>query len=290
MLEIKSDRLRVELAYPNENPNVTTRFDRAGFITEIILDGVHRFCASEPNNLSHPSSGGRGLCNEYLFDVSSEAETGEAFPKLGVGHLKKFEDAQYKFWEKYEVEQYNIQIEEGSDHVRFITEPQLCNGYAISQYKDIFVQDNTLIMQVTVKNEGEKRISALEYCHNFLTINAMALGPDYKIRMNSIKDMGNEMINGHLKGDGKGFTFTQYSPAVAMVKIEGKEIESAHTFEWSLINEAAGARVDVKDEIDLFGMTMWCVDHIVSVEAFHRLELEPGQSNTWKRTWTFDSL
>ncbi|SFJ55013.1 hypothetical protein SAMN02799624_04967 [Paenibacillus sp. UNC496MF] len=289
MFEIKSNRLRVEIAHPNEVPNKTTRFDRAGFITEIVLDGVHRFCASEPNNLSHPSSGGRGLCSEYLFDVSAEAKIGEPFPKFGVGLLKKFENAPYKFWERYEAEQYRICVEESKGSARFITEPRLCNGYAISQKKDILVKNNMLIMQITVKNEGEKPLNIREYCHNFLTINSMALGPDYKIRMDSIKDMGKEVLNGHIKGDGHGFTFAQYSPASKKITLEEMQIGSTKIFEWSMINEASGARVDVKDAIAICGMTMWCADHIVSVETFHKLELAPGQSNTWQRTWIFDN-
>jgi len=292
MFEIESDRLRVEIARPNEVPNSTTRFDRAGFITEIVLDGVHRFCATEPNNLSHPSSGGRGLCSEYLFDVSAEAGIGESFPKFGVGLLKKFEDASYKFWGKYEAEPYGVRVEEGKDSARFVTEPRLCMGYAISQQKEIRVQDNRLVMQITVKNEGDKPISAREYCHNFLTINGMALGPDYKIRMDSIKDMGNDVLNGPIKGDGHGFTFARYSPSPASVRVPKEEIRTGTpaAFEWSIINEASGARVYVKDEIDLCDMTMWCADHIVSVEAFHKLELAPGQSDTWRRTWIFDNI
>jgi LEA14-like dessication related protein len=292
MFEIKSDRLRVEMAHPNEVPNITTRFDRAGFITEIVLDGVHRFCATEPNNLSHPSSGGRGLCSEYVFDVSAEAKIGEPFPKFGVGLLKKFEDAPYKFWERYDAEPYNIRVEDSKDGARFITEPRFCMGYAISQKKDVWVKDNRLIMQITVKNEGEKPVSIREYCHNFLTINSMALGPDYKIRMDSIKDMGKDVLNGQIKGDGHGFTFAQYSPSPASVKVPLEEIQIGNPkiFEWSMINEASGARIDVKDEIDICGMTMWCADHIVSVEAFHKLELAPGQSNTWQRTWIFDNI
>ena len=89
MFYLKSYRLCVEITYPGQAPNTTYRFDRAGFITEVVLDGTHRFCATEPNNLSHPSSGGRGICNEYIFDVSGKASVGEHFPKLGVGLLKK---------------------------------------------------------------------------------------------------------------------------------------------------------------------------------------------------------
>ena len=59
MLTLQNDRLRVEIAEPGEAPNTGFRFDRAGFIADVVLDGAHSFCTSEPLNLIHPSSGGR---------------------------------------------------------------------------------------------------------------------------------------------------------------------------------------------------------------------------------------
>ena len=39
---LRSDRLKVEIAEPGLFPNVTTRFDRAGFVTQVTLDGRHQ--------------------------------------------------------------------------------------------------------------------------------------------------------------------------------------------------------------------------------------------------------
>ena len=75
MITLKSNRLRVRIAEPGEAPNQTHRFDRAGFISEIRLDDRISFCASEPENLSHPCTGGRGLCRsiaEALHDSVAE--------------------------------------------------------------------------------------------------------------------------------------------------------------------------------------------------------------------------
>ena len=100
MITLSSDRLRVELAEPGVSPNNKTRFDRAGYISDVILDGGIYFAASEPRNLVHPCSGGRGFCNEFRFDASAEAAIGEYFPKLGVGLIRKEEDKKYIFHRK----------------------------------------------------------------------------------------------------------------------------------------------------------------------------------------------
>ncbi|MGQ7408281.1 hypothetical protein [Streptococcus suis] len=61
MIYLTNHRLRVEIAEPGERPNDTFRFDRAGFISNVILDGDTHFCANEPMNLRHLSSG-RTVC------------------------------------------------------------------------------------------------------------------------------------------------------------------------------------------------------------------------------------
>lgn len=68
-ISLSSDRLKVEIALPGQEPNTTNRFDRAGFITQVTLDGRYKFCTREPDNLAHPCSGGIGLCSEYQTDA-----------------------------------------------------------------------------------------------------------------------------------------------------------------------------------------------------------------------------
>ena len=60
---IQSELLTVELTSPGSAPNDNFRFDRTGYITEVVLKDGTRFAASEPRNLSHPSSNGRGFCS-----------------------------------------------------------------------------------------------------------------------------------------------------------------------------------------------------------------------------------
>ncbi|MGT2910485.1 hypothetical protein ACVR1I_02080 [Streptococcus cameli] len=53
MILLSNERLRVEIAEPGERPNDTLRFDRAGFISDVTLDGDTHFGANEPMNLRH---------------------------------------------------------------------------------------------------------------------------------------------------------------------------------------------------------------------------------------------
>jgi hypothetical protein len=289
MIQLNSRRLRIEMANPGESPNDTGRFDRAGFITEVILDKRHRFCASEPNNLSHPSSGGRGLCSEFLFDVSGQTKTGKAFPKFGVGLFTKPDDGPYCFYKKYEEERFPIEWESSKNSVCFTTLPILCQGYALKCIKTIEADENILTMTVRVENAGERALDLREYCHNFLSIDGMALGRGYKLRLPGIKDMGHEILSGTIKGDGNGFTFSGFNAKAECIHIESRDIKPADRFSWSLVNTDAAASVDVTEFFRPCRLVLWAVDHIISLEAFKEISLMPGQADEWKRSWTFNA-
>jgi hypothetical protein len=291
MITLNSDRLRLEIAEPTECAALTTRFDRAGFIAEIVLDGRHRFGATEPYNLSHPSSGGRGLCNEYLFDVSDQVSPGEYFPKFGVGLLKKATDARYNSTLRYSAIECEVETEVLSpNQARFITKPMPCIGYALHQTKLITVDGNRVCMRVTAQNAGERALDAREYCHNFLTINGMAVGPAYKLRVPDMADMGEAVLGGTLRGDGRGFTFTRYATEASFFRADSALITGKGPFEWSLINADGAASIHGRDDIDIDMFQVWSADHMVSIENFHKLVLQPGETDTWERTWTFEAL
>ena len=111
MIVLKSDRLLVEIDEPGEGRNNTVRFDRAGYITRVQLDGQHEFCTVEPDNLSHPCSGGAGLCSEIKNTLWAETPVGGKSPKFGIGLLTKPDEGHYLFYGKYETEHFPMYIE-----------------------------------------------------------------------------------------------------------------------------------------------------------------------------------
>lgn len=138
MLTLTTDRLRVEISEPGECPNNGFRFDRAAYISEVVLDSERHFCANEPKNLIHPSSSGRGLCCEYGADYSNNVSEGKFYPKLGVGLIKKH--APYCFYEKYkDVEEFPIDILQTSNSIEFKTHAIECAGYAMNATKKLTI-------------------------------------------------------------------------------------------------------------------------------------------------------
>lgn len=294
MIYLQSNRLRVEVCEPKEAPNTTYRFDRAGFVSEVTLDGNTRFCATEPNNLWHPSSGGRGLCSEILFDVSDQFEVGEAFPKLGVGLLKKNENAPYCFYKKYEAELFPVTADTTTSSAVFKTAAIPIRGYAVEQIKRVEVHENQLNFTMQITNVGDKTLHIREYCHNFFSIGGMAIGEAYRIDLPCVDgipqgDMkSSEGLDNYI-GTTSGIQIRSYSDQYATIKFQPSQFKKEQLFCWKMSNTAAKASISCEESFLPGDLAVWCVDHMVSPEVFHDIILHCGETEMWQRSYSFES-
>ena len=180
MFTIKSDRLTVCIAQPNVENN-TCRFNRAGFVTSVVLDGQYEFCGDE-----HGGTKGVGLCSEITTDVHSDkVAVGEKFVKFGVGLLKKYEDAPYDAQKFYDVEPFAITAEATDTAVVFHTEPKALDGYAMREKKTVSVCGNVLRVEHEVENAGDKPFEYSEYNHNFLTLDLKGMRNSFNLTMDA---------------------------------------------------------------------------------------------------------
>ena len=295
MIMLSSDRLRVEIAEPGEAPNDNRRFAHAGYVTEIVLDNKHRFGASEPHHLSHPSSGGRGLCCEYLFDLSGEAKVGEYYPKVGIGLLKKPDDEPYRIYRRYEMKPFPIHYTKTDSKAVFTVEPIPCMGYAFKHEKTVSVEGNAVTISERIENVGEKRFVGREYCHNMLTIDGLAIGPAYQMRLPDLTSRGKGLITGTIRGDGHGLTFTEYNHDPAFFAMDSADVTSKGSFKWVMRNTDASpdpegaVSVECVEYMDACNLLFWAVDHLMSFEVHQEIDIAPGESKEWKRVWTFNA-
>jgi len=297
MIYLNSNRLRMEFAEPGEAPNTGFRFDRAGFITEVVLDGEMRFCASEPQNLRHPSSKGRGFCNEFRFAICEDVPIGEYFPKFGIGLIRKEEDGRFVFYKKYQqVKPFPIKIEHTLDSAVFLTEPIECQGYALRTVKTVKVWENTLVMTVQAENVGQKSLFLEEFCHNFISIDGMAIGSDYQLELPQGPYLGYSRLHnrsggrpGSMRGDGKGLTLCEYSAIDTDFAIDTQDIEETIPFHWKMTHKGARASVACDEGFKPYKIAIWAVDHMLCPEIVHGFTLEVGEIHRWTRKWTFDN-
>lgn len=296
MITLKTKRLRVEISEPGECPNDGFRFDRAGFISEVVLDGAKHFCANEPQNLPHPSTGGRGLCSEIKPEVEAVCRDKEKYLKFGVGLISCRTDAPYCFFEKYEnVEEFPVICSFTEMQACFEVQPILCDGYGLREHKKISVSENVLLVEYCFENVGEKVLKLEEYCHNFLSIDGMAISPDYQLELPCMRDFGNEEILSvcgkecNLVGKGHGLTFKRAELAVSLADVDTTDIRQTAPFCWKLRHVGAKSWVEGEESFVPSRVTVWATDHIVSPEFIHAFTLAPGEKRVWSRKMVFDS-
>lgn len=295
MIILKSDRLKVEICEPGEARNQTFRFDRAGFMSSIVLDDKHEFCTVEPNNLMHPCTGGAGLCSEIKDGgIWEAAKPGEYVPKFGVGLLLKEDASPYKIWGKYSAQLYPVRWEADGSKVLFTTDPVPYGGVALRQTKQIEVNGNELTVVYTYENTGDKELTLSEYCHNFVTIDRLPIGEEYVLSMPSIALQDGKRATrpdgttyGTVYGSGRGFSYTAYNPSTASIAVESEEIDQNMPFSWTLSHRNSPASVTEEDSFVPERVVFWSIDHVLCPEVFSSFRISTGETVSYSRKWIF---
>lgn len=283
-IKITGNRLEIEIAYPG-TLYTGSRFDWTGFITKVVLDGKHTFCAPE-SQIPGEGSGGFGFCNEFGIHTPigyDDAKPGEKFHKLGTGLLTRPDESNYFFFDKYKVTPYPITIESDSKHVRFEIEPVKCGDYAVHMIKEVSVDENAMIIKYSLKNVGSKPIQTEEYCHNFISIDNNPTGPDYVLKFPY--PAKSEKTPDVLNVSGNEISWNK-QPENDFHIILGsfKQVEN-HT--WELLHKPSGVGIREISTFPIQEVAVWGKGHVISPEVFIAVDIAPGQTQSWERVYEF---
>jgi hypothetical protein len=314
---LTSDRLTVEVALP-ETAYKGTRFDWTGFITQVTLDGAHTFCVPESLEPGQ-GTGGIGLCNEFGIERPigyDDAAPGELFPKLGIGVLVRPDEGPYRFMVQHEIaERFPIHIEAAPDQVRFVVDPVPCRGVAARLTKTLAVSGSELTIDYQLENAGKKPIATHEYVHNFCGIDGHEIGPDYRLRFaqpvvleDTLAQIRKQMEDNRdrLPPEIRDLTPEQLQQRMlAIYNIDGHDLSLHATPErpfycrltglvqtdgpqWELTHLPTGLQAREYDSFSPSRIAVWGVAHVISAEVFVDVDVEPGETQTWKRRYVFE--
>ena len=292
MIYITSKRLKIEICEPGEGDNCGSRFDRAGYIRQVTLDGKYHFCENEPDNLSQQCSGGAGICSEICCEgVDTETSVGEYFPKFGVGLLLKPDDNPYIFHRRYECMPFRVDSKRVSSSISFGTEQLEHAGRSLLEEKTIWVEDNVLTMEYKFVNTGTKPLNLSEYSHDFVTLNGLHTGPDYRLEMPALFSQEGKRPphgNGTMMGTRTGFSFSAPGVEPSFIPVSGEEMDRTKPFSWTLAHSVCPLRITGEPSLAPESAFIWSVGNIVSPEVFIRFALIPDDRITYRRRWTFE--
>ena len=264
-----------------------SRYDRSATVGQVRV-GKHTFLSRESNGAGGVGLGGVGLTNVFewkdtaLYDSIGIAD---CFPLPGVGLLKKTDMNPFAFNHDYSVEGFEHQYDISDQRVSVRTLPSYCLGTAMDMTKSYTLEGSSLCVDLSVKNVGEKGIHAYEFCHNFIRFDDHPIDSDYRfVFPYAISPL---MRRGEIAMGRSAFRPYRFDAPTASSSfwIGGWEGIKEH---WVRIeNEALGMSVRIEDEFEPCRVYCWMNPDAGCPEVFRAIDLEPGESVKYRRTYSF---
>ena len=289
MITIHNNRLEVQIQEPGRSYQ-QSRFDWSGICQQITLDGAaqsgHTFCSQEAT-VNDPGTEGVGLIDEFGMVTPlgyQEIGVGEWFPKIGVGFLQKISQDPYDFMQDYPIQFAPFKVEQtGGAKITFIQESNLVKGWGWKLTKTLWLDGANLTIQYMLENIGEKPITTEQYNHNFVAINGKTVGPEYQLQTSF--PIACELIDGGIKVTDNLLNLTEIPSTYIYAR--QSDCTGIQNVAWELTHVPTGHGLRVKEQSQLLTFALWAKNYVISPEFFIWIDLQPGEVQTWKRTYSF---
>jgi len=284
---LKNDNLEIQIDLPMANYNFS-RFDWTGKTVSVKYKDIF-ISGTESNDSTINNAKGRGFYNEFGIDRPvgfDDIEEGDFFHKIGIGLLKK-EGKRYDFSKKYEIEPATFKVTSEIDFIRIECMSQYVNGYSYILIKEIELLESGFVVRYHLKNTGEKTIKTDEYNHNFLAIDEELMGSKYILKFPF--QLEPDSFNARVNPDGKveinqndiSFNGTPNEQFFFSNLSGGKYVGAI----WELINTKSKIGISETGSFETNKINLWGSSHVISPELFYDVNVKPGHSIEWSRTY-----
>lgn len=310
--EISNGAIRLRLYLPDAKRGFYrgTRFDWAGVIGSAQYAGhdyfpqwfqradakVRDFIYDGPDIVAGPCTAITGPSEEFVTDGQAlgfdEAKAGGSFIKIGVGVLRKPDDAQYDKFRVYEIlDGGKWAVRRDSNVIEFrqeISDPS--SGYAYDYRKTVSVSKGKpqLVLDHSLRNTGRRAIHSSVYNHNFLYLDHQSPGPDisitvpFTIQASPPPDPKLAEVRGHQIVFRKTLTGEDHVYFV----VAGFGLEP-RDYDIRIESRQARAGLRITADRPLARAALWSIRAPLSVEPFIDMKIEPGAEFTWRINYDF---
>jgi hypothetical protein len=311
-IDISNGTLRAKLCLPDVEKGFYrgARFDWAGVIASLDYKGHNYFGpffekfdpAVADVEIGNPvvagiASAASGPVEEFIrADEStlgySSAKPGETFCKIGVGALRKIDNAPYSSYVNYPIENAGKRsVKSGSDWIEFTQQVDCGLGYGYEYTKTIRFTKNVPVMTIEhhLVNTGAKAIDTLVYDHNFLIIDHQGAGPSIEISFPFVPHPTKPM-DPLAVVRGKQLLFPKELTGGDTFYSEFRGFgKTAADYGIHVENKSTGAGVVITGDQPLASLGVWAVRTVVAPEPFVEIKVPPGRDFSWKYTYTFST-
>ena len=289
-----------------------TRFDWSGVIASLTYGG-HRFYGpwftkTDPSVrdfvfrgddiVAGNASAITGPAEEFLTADNaalgfSSAAPGGTFVKIGVGVLRRPDDAKYSSFRNYEVvDGGHWTVKTTKTSARFtqrILDPRSGYGYVYTKTIRLLHGQPRLSISHNLRNIGRLPIETDVFNHNFLVLDGQTTGPDFAVTV-PFDITAQQPVKAELgAADGHHVTYLRALAGreVFMVHIAGFRPLVAADNSFRVENTRLGAGVAVVGDRPLQSEALWSTRSVLAMEPFVRLQVAPGASEDWSFTYTY---
>ena len=233
-----------------------------------------------------------GPVNEFLTNDSGlgydEAQAGQTFVRIGVGAVRKPEEAAYRRFATYDiVDSGKWTVNKGSDRIEFVHELGDTNGYAYVYRKTLRLIKDTLVLEHVLRNVGKKKITTSVYNHDFFMLDSQPTGPDFVVRF-PFEPRALASLNGRAETRGKEIVVLQeLQPRQTMFSELQGFGTSAKDHDFRVENRKTGAGVRQTGDRPISKLLFWSARTTVCPEAYIDLNIDPGKASSWRITYEF---
>ncbi len=310
--EISNGLVRARLYLPDAQNGFYrgTRFDWSGVVSSLEHQGHtyfgRWFAAHDPSVrdvefraaaggfVAGTPSASLGPVEEFSSPLGfDEAPAGGTFVKIGVGVLRKPDEAKYAWSTRYDLVNPGAwSVRPSSDAVEFAQTVDGPSGYAYRYRKTVRLAKGRpeLILEHRLANTGSRPIETPVYAHNFFVMDGQPSGPDFRLTVPF--DIGPARDKtGILEVRGREIAFLRepVDDERAMVAVAGFG-DDPRAYDIRVENRKTGAGVRITGDRPLLRMSVWAIRPTRCPEPFIQVRVEPGREFTWQIAYEFYSL
>ncbi len=285
-----------------------TRFDWSGVISRLHCEGheyygpwftlrdpsVADFIFDGPAIVAGAQSAITGPAEEFVLPQGyEEAKAGETFVKIGVGALRKSDDAPYSCYHDYEITDAGSWASESSQSSITFTHQLDVNagGYGYVYQKKLSLGPDTpeLIIEHWLQNTGRVALQTAHYNHNFLTLDHEPTGANLIITF-PFQVSGEDLDPGFVKADGKRVSYQKQLVANEVVAFPLSGFGSgADDYDIRIHHRTSRAGVRMTGDRPLIKLAVWSIRSVLSVEPFIEVRVEPSSAMRWTYRYLYGS-
>lgn len=286
-----------------------TRFDWSGVIGSVEYAGhnyyprwyqrmepsVKDFIYDGPDIVAGPCTAITGPAEEFGVLGFDDAKAGGTFVKIGVGVLRKPDDANYSAYRLYPIQDGGKwSVTRKPDSIEFRQElADASTGCAYVYQRNVSVVGDQprLVLNHSLRNTGKRVINTTVYNHNFLYLDKQAPGPDFLLAFPFTIRTSQPAASGLAEIRENQITFSKrlVDQERVYLDIRGFGAE-AKDYDIRIENRRVGAGVRITGDRPLSRLALWAIRAPLSIEPFITLNIEPGNEFTWRITYEYYTL